>query len=91
MCCLWPWIGCRGQFPRHPASGEGVLWSLLVGWWPLDVWPVSVDVLPVVSTLDTLPACEPVPWCLCGCAACGCQFPRWCWLSVSDGVPQFQR
>ena len=49
-----------------------VPWSLSVGgmvclWWsvpsvlPVDGEPVSLwDGLPVVSTLDTLPACEPV-------------------------------
>ena len=42
------------------------------------------DVLPVVSTLDTLPACEGV-----GCAACGGQFPRCClWMvSLWDVLP----
>ena len=44
----------------------------------------------MVSTLDTLPA---VSLCRGLCrsdgepVACGGQFPRWCWLSVSDGVP----
>ena len=45
---------------------------------------VVVDWLPVVSTLDTLPACEGV-----GCAACGGQFPRCClWMvSLWDVLP----
>ena len=55
------------------------------------------DVLPVVSTLDTLPACEPVGWSACsswnvlpvdgepvGCVACGWGLVA---VAVSDGEP----
>ena len=36
----------------------------------------------MVSTLDTLPACEPVPWSLCGWSACS----RWDVLPVACGL-----
>ena len=116
-----------GRMVCHSSSGKPVGWSAcgMVCLW--DGLPVAVDWWPVVSNLDTLPACEGVAvvsvgrmvslWpvvvsflgagCLCrmvchsssgegvGWSACvigcRCQFPRWCWLSVSDGVPQFQR
>ena len=58
---------------------------------PVRVWDGEpVGLVAVVSTLDTLPA---VSLCRGLCrsdgepVACGGQFPRWCWLSVSDGVP----
>ena len=71
MCCLW-------------LSVPSVVLVVGVGWCAtvpaVRVW----DVLPVVSTLDTLPACEGV-----GCAACGGQFPRCClWMvSLWDVLP----
>ena len=39
---------------------------------------LPVGLVAVVSTLDTLPACEPVPWSLCGWSACS----RWDVLPV---------
>ncbi len=43
---------------------------------------LPVGLVAVVSTLDTLPACEPVPWSLCGWSACS----RWDVLPVACGL-----
>ena len=91
MCCLW-WsipsvllvvgVGWCATVPAVRVWNGLPVAAGMCCLWMVSLW----GVWPVVSTLDTLPACEGV-----GCAACGGQFPRWCWLSVSDGVPQFQR
>ena len=66
------------------------LWLLIGGLWsvtstpcqPVRVWDGEpVGLVAVVSTLDTLPACEPVPWSLCGWSA---TVPA---VSVWDGEP----
>ena len=49
-------VGCAAcsQYPRHPASGEPVPWSLSVG---------GMVCLLIGGRWDVLPVCEPVPWC----------------------------
>ena len=101
--CLWLWIGGCGLVAVVVSDGEPVSLSDVLPvacgcQFPrccVSVWDGEpVGLVAVVSTLDTLPA---VSLCRGLCrsdgepVACGGQFPLWCWVSVSDGLPQFQR
>ena len=67
MCCLW--------WSVPSVLGVGRMCCL----WPVDWLPWSVP-------LDTLPACEPVPWSLCGWSAC-CRWDVLPVVSSLDTLP----
>ena len=74
--------------PLSVVAGIVCLWLLIGSRW--DVLPVAVDWWPLGCAAC---GCGLVAagMCCLSVSLCRCQFPRWCWLSVSDGLPQFQR